>query len=111
MTRQHLPNRRPSMTVRAVWKSEMAEHPFHVTAGFEPESGAIREVFYADGQRTGSNLRDTVQDACILISLLLQHGATLEEIGRNLSVVRLFGEVHPATIVGVIVAKLKEMEG
>jgi hypothetical protein len=35
MTRQHLPNRRPSMTIPAMWNGQR----FTVTVGFHPDAG------------------------------------------------------------------------
>ena len=46
-----------------------------VTVGYEPtEPLRPIEVFYSEGFRSGSDMEFTVQDACVLISLLLQHG-------------------------------------
>ena len=106
--RDRLPDRRPSITRRAVWQTETSEHKFHVTIGIDPATGKVREVFYADGQRTGSGLQHAIQDACVLVSLLLQHGVDPEEIGKSLATAPVFGEDRPATVVGVIVEIVKE---
>lgn len=106
------PNRRLSVTACAVWKTESAEHAFHITAGFNPADGRLVEVFYADGQKSGTNLRDTVQDACVLVSLLLQYGASIDEIGKSLSAAPDLaqGGTRPATILGTIVEALRGLE-
>lgn len=108
--RRRPPDRRLSITTRAVWATETAEHAFHITAGFDPATGQLVEVFYADGQKSGASLRDTVQDACVLISLLLQHGASVQDIGKSLSTAPVFGEDRPATILGVITDALADLE-
>lgn len=43
------------------------------------------EVFYSEGFRSGSDLEFTVQDACVLISLLLQHGISTERIASSMA--------------------------
>jgi len=109
--RTRLPDRRPSLTRKVVWATEASEHRFFVTLGVDPVTGALLEVFYADGQRTGSQLQHTIQDACVLISLLLQHGVAPEAIGKSLSTAPVMGEPRPATVVGAIVEALQEGVG
>jgi len=106
--RKKLPNRRLAITKRAIWQTETSQHKFHVTIGVDPETGEVLEVFYADGQRTGSGLQHAIQDACVLVSLLLQNGVSPEEIGKSLSTAPVFGKDIPATVVGVIVDVIKE---
>lgn len=106
--RKRLPDRRLSITRRGVWQTDTSEHRFHVTLGIHPETGEVLEVFYADGQRTGSGLQLAIQDACVLVSLLLQHGVSPEAIGKSLSTMPVWGEDRPATVIGVIVQIVKE---
>lgn len=108
--RHRLPGRRPCVTHKVTWATETSEHAFYVTIGFDPADGRPREVFYADGQKTGTALQHSVQDACVLISLLLQHGASLDAIGHSLSTVPLWGEERPDSAVGAIVAAMREGE-
>ncbi len=68
--RTRLPSRRPNTTDNFEWGGTH----FTVTAGFD-ECGVIREVF-ADGAKGGSDTEGLIDDACILVSLLLQHGYT-----------------------------------
>mgnify|MGYP001041292139 FL=1 len=110
--RTRLPNRRPSINRKVVWQTDTAEHRFYVTLGLHPATGDVLEVFYADGQLTGSQLQHTIQDACVLISLLLQHGVSSTDIGKSLSTAPVFGQDRPATVVGVIAETLKDgLEG
>lgn len=106
MTRARLPNRRPSITVPAAWSTADGQHHFTLTAGFCPATGALREVFYADGQRQGSQMQHTVQDACVLISLALQHGAPVTALAGSLGRVPVYGADAPASAIGVIVDAL-----
>ena len=99
MTRLRLPNRRPSRTIRMDW----ADHkPFHVTVGLCPATGHVKEVFYSDGMLTGADLSHTVQDGCVIISLLLQQGLRLEEIARSLSCEGIIGAVVAAVIADAV---------
>ncbi len=110
--RHRLPSRRPSVTRKVEWQTETSAHAFYVTIGRDPHSGAIAEVFYGDGQKSGTQLRDSVSDACVLISMLLQRGARLAEIGHSLATAPLWGgEDVPASPVGAIVAEMQAEEG
>lgn len=106
--RRPLPARRPSVTRKVVLALPTGEHRFHVTIGFDPAGAAPREVFYADGQKTGAQLQHSIHDACVLISLLLQRGATLAEIDHSLGTVPVMGEDAPASPIGAIVAVMQQ---
>lgn len=57
-----------------------------LSVGYDPQDVTRpREVFYAAGFKTGSMLEFQIQDACVLVSLLLQHGHTPERIAKSLS--------------------------
>lgn len=85
LNRSKLPNRRPSVTRKISWREAQGHSPFFVTVGFDTSTGDPREVFYADGMKTGTDLLHTVQDGCILISLALQRGESLKKIQHSLS--------------------------
>ena len=104
------PDRRPSVTRRLTWQTDSAEHEFHVTIGLDVETGDPVEVFYADGQRGGSQLQHTIEDACVLISLLLQYGVEPQAIGKSLSTTPVYGHTRPATVVGVIADAITQRE-
>lgn len=106
--RQRPSNRRPSITREVAWRTDTSEHVFHLTIGFDPLNGAPLEVFYADGQRVGSQLQHAIQDACVLISLLLQHGVAPSAIGHSLSTQPHGEDARPATVIGVIAATILE---
>lgn len=106
MTRTRLPDRRPSVNLPVVWRTDTGEQQFVLTAGYSPDTGALAEVFYSDGQKTGSQLQHTVQDACVLISVALQHGVTVAELARSIGRVPLYGATAAASPIGAILDAL-----
>ena len=76
-----LPQRRPSVTREVT----IAEKPVAVTVGFHLD-GRPGEVF-ADGPKEGSQMQAVLSDACVLISIALQHGlppaALMQSLGRS----------------------------
>lgn len=104
MTRVELPLRRRSATSALRFKGKA----FTVTFGFD-DSGRPKEAF-ADGARGGSELANTISDACVLISISLQHGIAPEALGKSLGRepdhIRGANATLPASIIGVIVAAL-----
>jgi hypothetical protein len=105
MTRSRLPNRRPSVNVGVIWQTDSGEAAFTLTAGFDPATGRLREVFYSDGLKSGTAMLHTIQDACVLVSLGLQHGAYLDHLAHSLG--RLGkGCTEPASPIGAIVDAL-----
>jgi len=105
MTRQTLPNRRPSATFPVTWQ----DHSFSVTVGFDPDSGRLSEVFFAGGQKTGTGLQHTIADACVVLSIAMQHGVPAEVFGKSLGRGPDFsGTDLPASPIGAIVDALTE---
>ena len=102
MMRATLPNRRPSETIAADWQG----HPFTVTVCYEPSSGLAREVF-ADSQK-GGQMQATIADACVLISIALQHGIPPDALAKSLSrvpdLVNGAGADLPGSPIGAIIA-------
>ena len=113
--RHDLPGRRLCET-RRIQTPE--GHTIHLTIGYDPdEPDRPREVFYSGGFRSGSQLEFQVQDACVLISLLLQHGLTACAVLTSLAQTERPGpwaqgneeteaEMVHASHVGLIVAEL-----
>ena len=95
MSRARLPDRRPNETVEL----EFDGARYSVTIGFHP-SGQPGEVF-AHGAKVGSAMDLLLDDGYVLLSLLLQHGATPGDLASSLG--RLDGSA-PATILGALVA-------
>ena len=78
MNRRRLQQRRGPIAVEL----EHAGHHFRMQIGCFPD-GALGEVFL-DTTKQNSDLDAFAADAAILVSLLLQHGATPAEIGHAL---------------------------
>ena len=100
--RTRLPNRRPSETT-------LVSHDgrdYAVTIGFDPATGAVREVFATDA-KSGSAMDGILNDACVALSLLLQHGDEPATLAHSMG--RLDGDpvnrpsdkvLPPASIIG-----------
>lgn len=93
MSRRRLPNRRLSKTFELMHRD--LRH--HVSIGYYSDTLKAGEVF-ARGPKAGSMMEAVLSDACTLMSLLLQYGASPEEIARAMA--RNMGP--PATILGAI---------
>jgi hypothetical protein len=101
MARRRLPNRRSAIALEI----EHAGHRFRMHVGHFSD-GAIGEVFI-DAAKQNSALDAFGADAAILISLLLQHGATPAEIGHAL---RRSPDGAPASLIGAAVDRLAALE-
>ena len=99
--RRRLPMRRGAVALEL----EHGGHRFRLQIGRYPE-GALGEVF-VDMHKGGSTLDALAADAAILISLLLQHGASPGEIGHAL---RRFPNGAPASLIGAVVDELHGIE-
>ena len=65
------------------------------------------EVFYAEGFRSGADLEFLMQDACVLISILLQHGVPPERIAASMSTrEEPDGKPSPGSLAGTIATEL-----
>lgn len=93
MTRERLPDRRPSNTMELVhdWRT------YSVTIGFDVERNRIGEVF-THGAKIGSAMDAILDDACVALSLLLQHGVEPSTIAGRMG--RLGDGKTPASIIG-----------
>jgi len=97
-----LPGRRPNITAETAWNG----HPVTVTVGLRPD-GTPGEVF-ADTPRRG-DLQASIADACVLISIAMQHGVPPAALAKSLGRVPVWGapdDTAPASPVGAIVEVL-----
>lgn len=105
MARVALPHRRPLLTTATDWNG----HPLKVSVGFDL-NGDAKEVFCDTAH--GGQMQHTVSDACVLISIALQHGVTPAELAKSLGRVPAWigGEetTAPASPVGTILAVVAE---
>lgn len=109
MTRAALPNRRMNATTIASWSG----HAFTVTVGFDMQ-GRPMEAF-ADHAK--GDMAAVLSDACVLVSIGLQHGVTPADLGKSLGTVPVWalldGEMvqvdAPASPIGAIMAIIAEV--
>jgi hypothetical protein len=95
MSRQGLPDRRPSVTTKLVHDCRS----YSVTFGFDPNTGRIGEVF-THGAKVGSAMDGILDDACIALSLLLQHGVEPTALAGSMG--RLGDGKTPASVIGAL---------
>jgi hypothetical protein len=89
--RARLPNRRLNITDVAVWRGRT----WMLCIGFD-RAGRAREVFI-DGNKTGSEFEGLLDDACVLLSILLQTGVPSGDVGRHLGGPRVNPDGDPMT--------------
>lgn len=94
-----LPNRRRQVT-------DVVTHDnrdYLVTFGLGTD-GLIRESFCTTAAKTGTDMQAFINDACIAVSLLLQHGMTMAELAAAFGENRNEGEKSgpPSSVLGAI---------
>ena len=100
MTHECLPTRRPNETADLEYDGTR----YAVTIGFYPD-GRPGEAFSGNA-KVGSSMDGLLDDACILVSLLLQYG--VEPVSLAKTEGRLEGGKAPASVIGAIVDLLAE---
>lgn len=98
--RARLPNRRGATALEL----EHAGHRYRMHVGYFSD-GSIGELFL-DAAKQNSGLDAFASDAAILVSLLLQHGASPAEIGHAL---RRAPNGEPASLIGAAVDQLSSL--
>ena len=106
MTRERLPNRRPTVTTGIRWPTDGGTK-IHISAGLA-DDGRLLECFLRGGGRVGSERDHMLDDLAVVVSRLLQHGDQLGDIAAGLG--RLPGGA-PASVVGAILDVLVEVAG
>ena len=101
MSRDTLPNRRPNETRMLIFGGMS----FAVTIGFYPFDGRPGEVF-ASGAKSGCDLDYLLDDACVALSLLLQHGVAPAKLAHAMG--RAGDGATPASIIGALADQLVE---
>lgn len=101
--RASLPDRRQNRT------HEIAAYgaTWRVCIGYDAH-GRAREVFM-DGDRVGSEVAHLLSDACVAISVALQHGVPASAMGASCGTVPVFGEddaTAPASALGAVLTVL-----
>ncbi len=101
MPRHRLPNRRLNETVRLTFDNAS----YAVTIGFYPETGLVGELF-THGAKVGSAMDAILDDACVMMSLLLQFGAEPAALAASMG--RQGDAKTPASILGALADLLAE---
>ena len=91
--RDKLPNRRPNETFNILFEGSR----YHVTVGYFAD-GRPGEIF-CHGAKVGSGMDLLIDDACVALSMLLQHGADPMALAHSMG--RLGGGA-PASIIGAL---------
>lgn len=100
MTRRPLPARRRNETVNVEWAApDGSSHDFAVTIGYDG-NGAAKEVFcnHAKGAMAA-----TLADACVLVSIALQHGIPLDALAKSQGRAPSWQGDTPASPIGTII--------
>lgn len=99
MTRIELPNGRHGITLPVNYTmGSGAVHSFDVTFGI---TDRVIEAFMR-ATKEGNDFSTLLQDACIAISLLLQHGETAADL------VKAFSDISPMSAIARAAADLDE---
>jgi hypothetical protein len=80
MNRQRMPDRRPTVTR----KIDAFGRSLFVSAGFDPTTGTVREVFFG-GSKDGSAMDSIMGDVAVVISVALQYGVPAEDLARSIA--------------------------
>jgi hypothetical protein len=111
--RKSLPSRREVLTQKVEFVTGAATHAFYVSAGFIHGTTEVVEVFYGSGLKEGTDLRAAASDACVLVSMLLQTGYTVDQIAHSLATTDdPFdpSQTLPGSIIGAIVRALASID-
>lgn len=104
MSRIRLPDRRQNVTRDVQFRGR----PFAVTVGLDADWRPL-EVF-AGGHHEGSEMQAILDDACIIISIALQMGASRENLAKSLGRAPVMHRGKMAedwvSVIGVIVAAI-----
>lgn len=104
-----LPARRIQITTQLQWQ----DREWLAGIGFAPD-GSAREVF-ADGVKSGQHMEALLDDACVLLSLLLQAGEPAASLADRLgqegpSTPAIAGGCCAASPIGAIARKAAQIE-
>jgi hypothetical protein len=100
MNRQILPNRRPGYNFELKHGGQNAV--FHVTIGYFRGTRDPSEVFIS-GAKAGSEVEAVARDGAVLLSIALQHGASIETIKHAITREQ---DGTPSTVIGKVVDML-----
>jgi len=107
-TVESLPNRRHHTALSVAWQAGAQQAKAEVGIGFD-DAGRVFEVF-ADGQKTGSQMEALLDDACILMSFLLQSGWRIADVAEKLKRESVEPTAPAPSIIGQIAAIVARFE-
>ena len=93
MSRTRLPDRRPAVTQRVVFTTNSGRE-INVIVSFGTDADDAGKEVFCDDLKVGSENQAIVMDACILLSRLLQHGETPQELADTMC--------SPPSLIGAI---------
>lgn len=96
MTRTILPTRRQNETTSI----QFGAKTLTVTVGFD-RVGSAKEIF-CSGPKDGSEMQHILADACVIISIALQHGIAPDALARSLGRVPTWRGEEWASPIGAI---------
>ena len=106
--RMRLPNRRRSEVIEVKHtETNGSKTPYVLTAGFY-EDDRVGEVFI-DAPKADSTLGIICHDSAVLISIALQHGATVKEMQASVARTKLKGGL-PQSVIGTVLDVLARVE-
>jgi hypothetical protein len=107
--RHPLPDRRHQITERIAWAlyDGTWETKIYVSAGIDPQTGALREVFLRGAGKVGSERDFLFDDIAVCLSRDLQHGDRLCDMAAGMG---RFPDGKPASLVGAIIDTLVKIE-
>lgn len=107
-SRERMPDRRPNQTRELTWaESDGQATTYTITIGFRL-NGTSAEVF-CDGAKTGSAMQALLADACVVVSLALQHGIEPSALVHSMAREPVTEtETAPASVIGAITEVLMQ---
>lgn len=103
--RRRLPDRRLAVT-HLVERAKGG--PIQIGIGYDHQ-GAAREVFL-NGLKIGSDIEALLQDSCVLISLVLQHGMPAADLADRLGRQGIDESAQYASLVGLVAETVRRAE-
>jgi hypothetical protein len=107
--RTRLPDRRHQITQMLAWALDDGKWQAraYLSAGIDPVTGAIKEVFLRGAGKVGSERDFLYDDIAVCIARTLQHGDTLTALGAGMG---RSPEGKPMSLLGAVVDALIEIE-
>lgn len=108
MGRERLPDRRRQISTEIAWGEGALSQTWTLSVGLDDERN-VKEIFVTS-ILGGSDMEALVDDACVAISLLLQHGMDIAEVAKHLGREGVNPDAPAASILGVAVARAAELQ-